>query len=179
MPLCKGKLPPCTSMQEQNPFRLNKPLWASRMHRCPAGEDLFLEASWDGSLTSSPALACMDMRAHAGPQVPAHQWRTQDSPRRPPPLHAPQRAQTLALNPGLSQGTSTLAAEGAAVGCTGLSTTTASSLADTLSDPCNTLGHNPVCEAAQPSMTGALASSGWGTASTLGDTSSCSMATTA
>ena len=136
------------------------------MHQRLAAEDLLAEASWEGSLSSSPALA----RPHAA-QAPAHQPRAQESPR-----WALQWAQSLTDTLGLSQGPSTLAAEGAALGSTGLSASSASWLADTGSNPCDTLGHSPACNAAGLGVAGALAGSGCGAASTLGDTSSCSVA---
>lgn len=138
------------------------------MHQRPAGKDLLAETSWDGSLASSPALARMGGRPHAA-QAPAHQWHAGDSP---------QWAQTLPMGLGLSQGTSALAAEGAALASTGFSMSTAFSLADTSCDPSSALGHSPACRAAGLGEAWALAGSGCGAASTLGGTSSCSVAGT-
>ena len=138
------------------------------MHQRSAGEDLLAEASWAGSLASSPAPARIGGRPHAA-QAPAHQWHAQDSP---------QWAQTLPMGLGLSQGTSTLAAEGAALASTGLSASNAFSLTYTSCNPGSTLGHGPTCRAAGLGEAGPLAGSGCGGASTLGGTSSCSMAGT-
>ena len=141
---------------------------ASYMHQRPAGDDLLAEASWDGSLASSPALARMGGRPHAA-QAPAHQWHAQNSP---------QWAQTLPMGLGFSQGTSTLAAEGAALASTGLSMSTACSLTYASCDPGSTLGHSPACRAAGLVEAGAIAGSGCGAASLLGGTSSCSISGT-
>lgn len=116
-------------------------------HDCIAGADLFTEGSWTmGSPSSAPALAGADPSPKPVPQL----RKQLHMGLKPAPCAACMPPQTcdLTLNLAPSDGTSTLAAEGAAFASVLTSTTAASSLAMDLDwsagqYPSHNPGHHP------------------------------------